>query len=84
MALRTAPRQRLFLGPARAWVGFGSSEICLFVLQLTFSTNSIHSLALVNNYVPPVSDAPVDPALASVVSTCSSFPHTNDEAFFGC
>ncbi|BEI86148.1 hypothetical protein CcaverHIS002_0604350 [Cutaneotrichosporon cavernicola] len=31
-----------------------------------FHTNSILSLALVDNYVPPVSNAPVDPILASV------------------
>lgn len=62
------------------------------------STEAIESLALVENYVPPGQEEPVDPILASVVSRYPISPslryastHVDhipiplyDEVFFGC
>lgn len=51
--------------------GFDSST-CRNIACPDSSTNSIESLALIDNYVPPQSDEGlVDPILASVVSFCS-------------
>lgn len=66
MVPRIVPLNVCFPARRRLWDGCGSSEF-VSLASTDISTNSIDSLALVENYVPP-SEQPVDPILASVVS----------------
>ena len=94
MALRTDRLRESWLVRRQLWAGSDSSELCLcrrascdLESDANLSTESIASLALVENYVPPGEEAPVDPILASVVRFLPSTPHPpalNDEVFFGC
>lgn len=94
MALKIGLRLGSYLGPLKHSVGSVFSESLSanpIRASLTVrSTESIESLALVENYIPPGEEAPIDPILASVVSSPPAY-HTlplstpfYDEAFFGC
>lgn len=94
MALKIGLRLGSYLGPLKHSVGSVFSESSSanpITASLTVrSTESIESLALVENYIPPGEEAPIDPILASVVSSPPAY-HTlslstpfYDEAFFGC
>lgn len=94
MALKIGQRLESYLGPLKRSAGcvFSESASANPIRAFTDlrSTESIESLALVENYIPPGEEAPIDPILASVVSSPPAY-HTlslstpfYDEAFLGC
>lgn len=94
MAQKIGLRPESYLGPVKHSVGSvfseSSSASPIWALLTLLSTESIESLALVENYIPPGEEAPIDPILASVVSVPPAYPTLPrptpfyDEAFFGC
>lgn len=70
MVQKTGQSPVPFPAPPCPWAGFGSSATKRQTMQADCSTNSIESLALIDNYVPPQTESGfVDPILASVVSS---------------
>lgn len=79
MALKIGLRLESYLGPLKRSAGcvFSESASAKPIRAFTDvrSTESIESLALVENYIPPGEEAPIDPILASVVSSPPAY-HT--------